>query len=77
MEIQPVWTEETTVKPYETDFRGEWKPACFFQGLQLVASHHASHLGYDYHELLKDNMAWVLGRMKLTIHALPAALKSA
>ena len=71
MEIQPIWTEETTVKPYETDFRGEWKPACFFQGLQLVASHHASHLGYDYHDLLQQNMAWVLGRMKLTILRYP------
>ena len=71
MDIKPVWTEETTVKPYETDFRGEWKPTCFFQGLQLVASHHASHLGYDYHELLKSNIAWVLGRMKLNILRYP------
>ena len=71
MEILPVWTEEITVKPFETDFRGEWKPTSYFQGMQLAAAHHASNLGHDHHKLFKENKSWVLARMKIYFQRFP------
>ena len=72
MTLKPVWTETTTVKPYETDFKGLWKPHCFFQVFQQAATNHAEHLGVGYHALLDKGVAWLLARLKLKVYRLPA-----
>jgi len=71
MNFQPIWTETTTVKPYETDFQGRWKPYCFFQAFQQVATSHASHLGLGYHSMLNNGHAWLLARLKLKVFRTP------
>ena len=43
-----IWTEHATVKSYETDLNRRWKPSCFFQHMQEVATHHAASWGYDF-----------------------------
>jgi medium-chain acyl-[acyl-carrier-protein] hydrolase len=65
MEPKPVWIEETTVKTYETDFQGRWKPSCLLQNLTHAASAHAAHLGFDYPGMLERDMVWVLSRLKM------------
>ncbi len=71
MSIIPIWRENTTVKPYETDFQGNWKPHCFFQAMQHVATHHATHLGLGYHDMLQNNSVWLLARLKIKFFRIP------
>ncbi len=69
--IQSIWTEETSVRSFETDFEEKWKPACFFQAMQEAATHHAASFGFDYQDMLKNNMIWVLSRMKIRFEQFP------
>jgi medium-chain acyl-[acyl-carrier-protein] hydrolase len=71
MAPKPVWIEETHVKMHETDFQGRWKPASFIRNLIEAASTHASHLGFDYADLLERDMVWVLSRLKIHFFAFP------
>lgn len=71
MNLLSVWEEPVTVKPYETDFRGLWKPHCFFQAFQLAGTNHAEHLGVGYQAMLRNGVAWLLARLKLKILRLP------
>ncbi len=68
---QSIWTEETTVRSFETDFEEKWKPACFFQAMQEAATHHAASLGFDYQTMLDNNMIWILSRMKIRFEQFP------
>lgn len=72
MTLLPVWTETTSVKPYETDFLGLWKPHCFFQAFQQAATCHAEHLGVGYQAMLSQGIAWLLARLKLKILRRPS-----
>jgi medium-chain acyl-[acyl-carrier-protein] hydrolase len=67
MPLQPIWNESTTIKPYETDFQGRWKPHCFFQAMQTAATNHATHLGLGYHAMMARDTVWLLARLKLKI----------
>ena len=67
MTLKPIWQESTTIKPYETDFQGRWKPHCFFQAMQVAATNHATHLGLGYQAMLQSKMIWLLARLKLHI----------
>ncbi len=68
---QSIWTEETVVRSFETDFEEKWKPACFFQTMQEAATHHAASFGYDYQDMLANNMIWILSRMKIRFEQFP------
>ena len=69
--MQPIWTAETYVKSYETDFRQQWKPACFFQNMQEAATDHAAHLGFGFEEMMSQNMIWILSRVKIVFLDFP------
>ena len=71
MTLKPIWTEETQVKTYATDFRGQWKPVCFFRLMQEAAANHAAHLGVGYHDMLDHGMVWILSRVKIQFHHFP------
>ena len=71
MQPLPIWRAETRVRPFETDFKNQWKPACFFQAMQDSATHHAHNLGFDYQEMLARGMVWVLTRLKIVFHSFP------
>ena len=66
-----IWTEETIVKTYETDFRKRWKPACFFQAMQEAAAHHADHMGFGFEKMMDDGRIWILSRMKIIFQRFP------
>jgi acyl-ACP thioesterase len=72
MDIKTIWTEEVIVKSYETDFQTRWRPACVFQVMQEAATHHATHLGYNYVEMLAQNRVWILSRVKAKFFDLPS-----
>ncbi len=69
--IKTIWNEETTVRSADTDFLQRWKLSGFFAGMQEVASHHAAHLGYDFHDMIARDIVWVLSRAKVRFHAFP------
>jgi medium-chain acyl-[acyl-carrier-protein] hydrolase len=69
--MQPIWTSETTVKGYETDFRQCWKPASFFQSMQAAAGEHAEHLGVGFEAMFAQNMVWILSRAKIVFLDFP------
>ncbi|HEY9074906.1 MAG TPA: acyl-ACP thioesterase domain-containing protein [Anaerolineaceae bacterium] len=69
----PIWTETITVKPFETDFRQNWKPAFIFRALQSAATNHAANLGFDYREMFKTDTSWVLSRLLLRLSCTPQA----
>ncbi len=71
MERPTIWHTETRVKTYETDFKGQWKPASFVQAMIEAASEHAAALGYDYPTLLEHDMVWVLSRLKIRFDGFP------
>lgn len=71
MDRKTIWNTETTVKTYETDFQGKWKPASFVQAMIEAATEHAAHLGFDYPSLLANDMVWVLSRFKIQFLAFP------
>jgi medium-chain acyl-[acyl-carrier-protein] hydrolase len=72
MEIKTIWTEEVTVKSYETDFQMRWRPAAIFQVMQEAAAHHAAHLGFPYAEMMAQHRIWVLSRVKIRFFSLPS-----
>ena len=71
MDRPTIWHTETRVKTYETDFKGQWKPASFIQAMIEAASEHAAALGYDYPALLQRDMVWVLSRLKIRFDGFP------
>ncbi len=71
MEIQSIWTEETRVRSFETDFQMRWKLSGFFQAMQEAATHHASHFGYPYEKMVSQEKIWILSRIKIVFHAFP------
>lgn len=66
-----IWTEETTIMPYQADFQGRWKPSSFFRAMQSAASHSAENLGFGYHSILEHGLAWVLSRLMIRFYAFP------
>ncbi len=71
MDAPSIWTEETQVKTYETDFLGNWKLSSLLGELTEFASHHAAALGFSYDKMLENEMVWVLSRLKLRFFETP------
>jgi medium-chain acyl-[acyl-carrier-protein] hydrolase len=71
MERNTILTIETRVKTFETDFQGNWKPACLIQNMIDAASEHAGLLGFDYASMLERDLVWVLARLKIHFFELP------
>jgi len=66
-----IWSETTTVKACDTDLNRRWKPACFFQAMQQVATRHAASWGYDYDSLLAAGQVWILSRLRIRFDRFP------
>ncbi|KPL76495.1 hypothetical protein ADN00_11010 [Ornatilinea apprima] len=71
--IQTVWTEVVEVQTHETDLLQRWRPSGLFRAIQTAGQHHASHLGYDYREMLLQNQSWVLARVRVEFERFPQA----
>jgi acyl-ACP thioesterase len=71
MVVSTIWREEMTVQSSETDFQKRLKWSNVFLRLQDIASNHASHLGFGYADMLTQDTAWVLSRIKVRFHDFP------
>ncbi|MCL4559447.1 MAG: thioesterase [Chloroflexi bacterium] len=71
MDVETVWTEETRVRSFETDFQMRWKLSGIFQAMQEAATHHAGHLGYAYEKMLAREKIWILSRVKVAFYQFP------
>jgi acyl-ACP thioesterase len=71
MGLQTTWQEDYVVKSSDTDFQAKLRLSNLFTWMQDVAANHANHLGVGYHELLKQDMAWVLSRKKVRFFDFP------
>lgn len=63
--------ESFLVKSYETDLNGNLKLFSFMNHVQELAGRHADTLEFGYDNLIRDNAAWVLARVKMKILRLP------
>ena len=68
---QPIYEVTHKVTFFECDFKGNWKPASFFQQLTEQAAVHAGILGFGYEEMLSRNLHWVHSRMKIEFFRFP------
>ncbi len=71
MTKQTTWTEAFEIKTSETDFQRQWKPSGFFRTMQEIGTHHSIHLGYDYHKMNAQGMAFLLSRVKIHFNRFP------
>lgn len=49
----------------DVDIRKNYKAFAFMNQAQEIANYHASQIGFGYADLIKDNIVWVLSRMKV------------
>lgn len=59
------FTKESVVEWHCCDMRGELRPFSFMNMAQEIAGFHANKLGFGYYDLIKENTAWVLSRIKV------------
>jgi medium-chain acyl-[acyl-carrier-protein] hydrolase len=61
------WIEKHKVSFNEVDFSNKIRIDSIFNYLQEAASNSANNLGWGYKDIVNDNLAWVLSRIKLVI----------
>ena len=65
------YKENFTVKTYETDHTGKYKPTSWMYHMQEMANIHALSLGFGYDNLIGEGIAWVLSRIHVKFLKLP------
>lgn len=65
------YTEEFSVKSYETDHKGNFKPFAFMNHAQEMAGTHALSLGFGYDQLIESGNVWVLSRVHVKFLKMP------
>lgn len=71
MTPETIWYEDTYVRSSETDFSSRWKLSSLVAAMVEAAGHHASHLGVGYQEMIAQDIAWVLSRLKIRFFEFP------
>lgn len=66
-----VWTDEYTIQSLHIDFSAKAKLTSICRFFQESAWRHASEASLGYHDLLGNNHAWVLYKLKLRINDFP------
>ena len=64
-----VWTEGHKVRSYEADPHGNITVLSLYNYLQEAAANHARALGVSIHEIIPDNITWVLSRLAVRVDA--------
>lgn len=65
------YREIFSVKSYETDHNGLFKPFSFLNHAQEMANIHAHTLGFGYDNLISTGVVWVLSRFHIKFQRLP------
>lgn len=73
MPVPPVWDETVQTRYTEGDFYRKWKLSSLFIALQEAAANHALHFGLGYDELVPQDLAWILSRLKIRFNSFPTA----
>jgi medium-chain acyl-[acyl-carrier-protein] hydrolase len=68
---QTIWHEDVFVKSYDVDFKNRLKINQLFNYMQEAAGNHAEHLGWGYRDIVKNNLIWVLSRVKVRMDEYP------
>lgn len=66
-----VWEETFKIHTYDVDFKNQVKISSIFNYMQESATNHANHLKIGYANLSKEDLFWVLSRVKIEIINLP------
>lgn len=66
-----IWTEDHVVRSYEVDPCGRLSVVSFCNYMQEAASNHAHALGVSIHQLVHQNVTWVLSRLAIRIRSCP------
>jgi medium-chain acyl-[acyl-carrier-protein] hydrolase len=69
--MKTIWQEEFYIKSYEVDYKNRLKITQLFNYMQEIAGIHADHLHWGYNDLIKDNLIWVLSKVKVHINEYP------
>ena len=64
-------TEEFNISSYDLTPGGEARLTSLANFFQEIAYHHATRLGVGYHDLVKEQIFWVLSRMKIRMLRYP------
>ncbi len=73
MPLQSIWDEPLQIRYTEGDFYRKWKLNFLFMALQEAAARHALSYGLGYDELVTQDLAWILSRLKIRFNSLPTA----
>jgi len=65
------YEESFNIKSFDIDFNHNLKLSMLFSYMQNVAEEHAALLGVGYERLIKNDMHWILSRLKLDIKRMP------
>jgi len=65
------WVEDHVIRSYEVDSCGRLSVVSFCNYMQEAAANHAHALGVSIHQLIQQNVTWVLSRLALRIHFRP------
>lgn len=71
MQTASVWTESFRVRSYEADPGGRASIQTMCNYLQEAASNHAAELGVSIEHLTKENLIWMLARLRVEVDAYP------
>ena len=58
-------TTRYTLRTSDVDIRKNYKAFAFMSMAQEMANWHASRIGFGYDDLIRDNISWVVSRMRV------------
>ena len=61
------YSQEFTIGSFDSDWHGNAKLTSICNYLQEVAGNHVDKIGQGLHDLVQNDYAWVLSRMKIKI----------
>lgn len=70
--MQTIWREDVFVKSYDVDYKNRLRINQLFNYMQEAAGNHAEHLGWGYRDIVKNNIIWVLSRVRVRMNDYPA-----
>lgn len=69
--METVWTDQYNIHSFDVDFTSKAKLCALCNYFQESAWRHASDSQLGYHDLIQQDQAWVLSRLKIHINQLP------
>ncbi|MCD6453942.1 MAG: hypothetical protein J7L62_01410 [Candidatus Aminicenantes bacterium] len=71
MDKPGIWTEDFKIRSFQADFNGNLSLPALLGIFQETAGEHADAFSLGYENMIKNNWAWVLSRIKVRIYRIP------